>query len=110
MTMSFSVDCGWPFASCAWSRPGTLLVWSCGAGASCANDGAASASAPSAVEAASTAGHVYGESHGATADPGFTPTRLLTGAPTPSANLGDPVDDLHVPAIIRMTQGRLPIE
>jgi len=63
----------------------------------------------SAVEAASTAGNVYGEAHGAT-DPGFTPTRLLTGAPTPSANLGDPVEDLHVPAIIRMTQGKLPME
>jgi cell division protein FtsZ len=54
---------------------------------------------------------VYGE---AAAGPGpdahVTPTRLLPQAPTPSAELSNPVDDLHVPAIIRMTQGRLPIE
>ena len=40
----------------------------------------------------------------------LTPTRLLPQAPTPSGELSGGADDLHVPAIIRMTQGRLPIE
>jgi cell division protein FtsZ len=39
-----------------------------------------------------------------------TPTRLLPQAPTPSGELNTLAEDLHVPAIIRMTQGRLPIE
>ena len=55
---------------------------------------------------------IYGE--GAQAQPGgehpLTPTRLLPQAPTPSGELVSLAEDLHVPAIIRMTQGRLPIE
>ena len=39
-----------------------------------------------------------------------TPTRLLPQGPTPSGEVVGMADDLHVPAIIRMTQGRLPIE
>lgn len=61
----------------------------------------------SAVEAASGApSGVYGE--GGSTDPGFTPTRLLPGAPTPSGSVGEPLEDLHVPAIIRMN--KLPME
>ena len=55
---------------------------------------------------------IYGEV--AQAQPGaehpLTPTRLLPQAPTPSGELASLAEDLHVPAIIRMTQGRLPIE
>ena len=40
----------------------------------------------------------------------LTPTRLLPQAPTPSGEMANLAEDLHVPAIIRMTQGRLPIE
>ena len=40
----------------------------------------------------------------------LTPTRLLPQAPTPSGELATLAEDLHVPAIIRMTQGRLLIE
>jgi len=40
----------------------------------------------------------------------MTPTRLLPQAPTPSGEMATLAEDLHVPAIIRMTQGRLPIE
>jgi len=43
-------------------------------------------------------------------DQPLTPTRLLPQAPTPSGELATLAEDLHVPAIIRMTQGRLPIE
>jgi len=43
-------------------------------------------------------------------DQPMTPTRLLPQAPTPSGELATMAEDLHVPAIIRMTQGRLPIE
>jgi cell division protein FtsZ len=43
-------------------------------------------------------------------DQPLTPTRLLPQAPTPSAELANLTEDLHVPAIIRMTQGRLLIE
>ncbi|HJW08477.1 MAG TPA: cell division protein FtsZ [Holophagaceae bacterium] len=39
-----------------------------------------------------------------------TPTRLLPQAPTPSGEVVGYADDLHVPAIIRLSQGRLPIE
>jgi cell division protein FtsZ len=39
-----------------------------------------------------------------------TPTRLLPQAPTPSGEMACLADDLHVPAIIRMTSGRLPME
>ena len=57
-------------------------------------------------------GRVYGEA--AQPQPGgdgpMTPTRLLPQAPTPSGELATLAEDLHVPAIIRMTQGRLPIE
>jgi cell division protein FtsZ len=54
---------------------------------------------------------VYGEvAQTAGAEPPMTPTRLLPQAPTPSGELANMAEDLHVPAIIRMTQGRLPIE
>jgi cell division protein FtsZ len=51
-------------------------------------------------------GRIYGEA----ADQGPTPTRLLPQAPTPSGEVVGFADDLHVPAIIRLSQGRLPIE
>jgi cell division protein FtsZ len=51
-------------------------------------------------------GRIYGEA----ADQGPTPTRLLPQAPTPSGEVAGFADDLHVPAIIRLSQGRLPIE
>jgi cell division protein FtsZ len=54
-------------------------------------------------------GRVYGEVP-AGEPQGPTPTRLLPQAPTPSGELPGGNDDLHVPAIIRMGQGRLPIE
>ena len=50
-------------------------------------------------------GRVYGEV--AAGEHGPTPTRLLPQAPTPSGELPGVADDLHVPAIIRMGQGRL---
>ena len=53
-------------------------------------------------------GRVYGE--GPASEQGPTPTRLLPQAPTPSGELPGGNDDLHVPAIIRLGQGRLPIE
>jgi cell division protein FtsZ len=77
---------------------------------------AASLEAPALAEPARAAladgTRVYGDA--AQAQPGadgvMTPTRLLPQAPTPSGDLGNLAEDLHVPAIIRMTQGRLPIE
>jgi len=39
-----------------------------------------------------------------------TPTRLLPNSPTPSGELDGLTQDLHVPAIMRISQGRLPIE
>jgi cell division protein FtsZ len=55
---------------------------------------------------------VYGEAASGAVEPmhTMTPTRLLPQGPTPSSELSGGADDLHVPAIIRMTQGRLPIE
>jgi cell division protein FtsZ len=53
-------------------------------------------------------GRVYGEV--SANEQGPTPTRLMPQAPTPSGELPGMADDLHVPAIIRMGQGRLPIE
>ena len=53
-------------------------------------------------------GRVYGELPAG--EQGPTPTRLLPQAPTPSGELPGGADDLHVPAIMRMGQGRLPIE
>jgi len=56
-------------------------------------------------------GRIYGDA--AQPQPGelpLTPTRLLPQAPTPSGEMANLAEDLHVPAIIRMTQGRLPIE
>ena len=58
-------------------------------------------------------GRVYGD--GTTGPlpgdpPPLTPTRLLPQAPAPSGEMATMAEDLHVPAIIRMTQGRLPIE
>jgi len=58
-------------------------------------------------------GRVYGEAPHQPQPGGeqpLTPTRLLPQAPTPSGEMASLADDLHVPAIIRMTQGRLPIE
>jgi cell division protein FtsZ len=52
-------------------------------------------------------GRVYGEMP--VGEQGPTPTRLMPQAPTPSGELPG-VDDLHVPAIMRMGSGRLPIE
>jgi cell division protein FtsZ len=54
-------------------------------------------------------GRIYGEAPAGELQ-GPTPTRLLPQAPTPSGELPGGADDLHVPAIIRMGQGRLPIE
>jgi cell division protein FtsZ len=58
------------------------------------------------------AARIYGESNAGAGEPmhTMTPTRLLPQGPTPSSELAGGADDLHVPAIIRMTQGRLPIE
>jgi cell division protein FtsZ len=57
-------------------------------------------------------GRIYGDA--ATGQSGdlhpLTPTRLLPQAPTPSGEMATMAEDLHVPAIIRMTQGRLGIE
>ncbi|WP_316413041.1 cell division protein FtsZ [Mesoterricola silvestris] len=56
-------------------------------------------------------GRIYGEVPQNPLDPPvLTPTRLLPQAPTPSGEMANLTEDLHVPAIIRMTQGRLPIE
>jgi len=56
-------------------------------------------------------GHIYGE---LPPNPDLpvpsTPTRLMPQGPTPSGEVLGMSDDLHVPAIIRMTQGRLGIE
>jgi len=66
---------------------------------------------PAPIHAHADAGRVYGDMpmHNEAAHT-LTPTRLLPQAPTPSGELTGGADDLHVPAIIRMTQGRLPIE
>lgn len=58
------------------------------------------------------AARIYGESNTGAGESmhTMTPTRLLPQGPTPSSELSGGADDLHVPAIIRMTQGRLPIE
>jgi cell division protein FtsZ len=53
-------------------------------------------------------GRIYGEVP--VNDHGPTPTRLLPQAPTPSGEVAGFQDDLHVPAIIRLGQGRLPME
>jgi cell division protein FtsZ len=50
---------------------------------------------------------VYGEA--LAHEQGPTPTRLMPQPPTPSGELPG-ADDLHVPAIMRMRQGQLPIE
>jgi cell division protein FtsZ len=42
--------------------------------------------------------------------PTATPTRLMPQGPTPSGEMANQAEDLHVPAIIRLSQGRLPIE
>ncbi len=60
-------------------------------------------------------GPIYGEvpDHTPMAAPQMhtpTPTRLLPQAPTPSGEVVGAAEDLHVPAIIRQAQGRLPIE
>ncbi|HEX7552087.1 MAG TPA: cell division protein FtsZ, partial [Geothrix sp.] len=52
-------------------------------------------------------GRVYGEAPAH--EQGPTPTRLLPQPPTPSGEVPG-ADDLHIPAIMRMGQGRLPIE
>jgi cell division protein FtsZ len=53
---------------------------------------------------------IYGETPTGQEPPTHTPTRLLPQGPTPSSELSGLTDDLHVPAIIRLNQGRLPIE
>jgi len=60
-------------------------------------------------------GPIYGEvpDHTPLAAPAMhapTPTRLLPQGPTPSGEVVGAAEDLHVPAIIRQAQGRLPIE
>jgi cell division protein FtsZ len=67
---------------------------------------------PAAEARGTETGRVYGETPSTqlASDPPLTPTRLLPQAPTPSGEVTGMADDLHVPAIIRMTQGRLPIE
>ena len=65
------------------------------------------------VRAQSESARIYGEAAtGQMAGDALplTPTRLLPQAPTPSGEMANLAEDLHVPAIIRMTQGRLPIE
>jgi cell division protein FtsZ len=56
-------------------------------------------------------GRIYGDApagaHQASEMVPATPTRLLPQAPTPSGELASMAEDLHVPAIIRMTQGRM---
>jgi cell division protein FtsZ len=54
---------------------------------------------------------IYGEAPTGQEQPlAHTPTRLLPQPPTPSGEMSGLTDDLHVPAIIRLNQGRLPIE
>ena len=53
---------------------------------------------------------IYGEAPTGQEPPAHTPTRLLPQPPTHSGEMGSLTDDLHVPAIIRLNQGRLPIE
>ncbi|MBI4913602.1 MAG: cell division protein FtsZ [Acidobacteria bacterium] len=56
-------------------------------------------------------GRIYGEAPASTELPPLTPTRLLPQQPpTPSGEMVNLADDLHVPAIIRLNQGRLPME
>jgi len=51
---------------------------------------------------------IYGDT---SVNPEFvTPTRLLPRSPTPSGELDGLTQDLHVPTIMRIHQGRLPIE
>jgi len=70
---------------------------------------------PTPVLAAADSVRIYGEkaagSVGVVEQANTTPTRLLPQPPTPSGELAsNGADDLHVPAIIRMTMGRLPLE
>ncbi len=67
---------------------------------------------PTAARGHSESGRVYGEGQSGNADSAHntTPTRLMPQGPTPSSEIAGGNDDLHVPAIIRMTQGRLPVE
>ncbi|HJV89351.1 MAG TPA: cell division protein FtsZ [Holophagaceae bacterium] len=61
-----------------------------------------------------TSGAIYGEMPPVPGVPAAlntpTPTRLLPQAPTPSGEVPGLNEDLHVPAIIRFGQGRLPME
>ncbi len=52
---------------------------------------------------------VYGDAS-ASQEATSTPTRLVPQAPTPSGEMAGLADDLHVPTIIRITAGRLPLE
>ena len=67
---------------------------------------------PEAARQAADNSRVYGDAPQGQqgGDQPLTPTRLLPQAPTPSGELANLAEDLHVPAIIRMTQGRLLIE
>ena len=53
-----------------------------------------------------TSGRVYGDPQDGV-EPSATPSRLLTHAPTPSGELPGTGEDLHIPSIIRLAQGRL---
>ncbi len=66
------------------------------------------AAANQALPAQVPSGRIYGEVPAG--DHGPTPTRLLPQAPTPSGEVAGFQDDLHVPAIIRLGGGRLPME
>lgn len=56
-------------------------------------------------------GRIYGDAATPNAEiHPVTPTRLLPQPSTPNGDMGNANDDLHVPAIIRLSQGRLPIE
>jgi cell division protein FtsZ len=56
-------------------------------------------------------GRIYGEAPQGPQDQILqTPTRLLPQAPTPTGEMTASSEDLHVPAIIRLAQGRLPLE
>ncbi|HEX9082346.1 MAG TPA: cell division protein FtsZ, partial [Holophagaceae bacterium] len=66
------------------------------------------AAANQAMPVQANSGRIYGDVPANDHAP--TPTRLLPQAPTPSGEVAGFQDDLHVPAIIRLGAGRLPIE
>jgi cell division protein FtsZ len=66
------------------------------------------AAANQALPAQVPSGRIYGEVPANDHSP--TPTRLLPQAPTPSGEVAGFQDDLHIPAIMRLGSGKLPIE